>query len=251
MDGRKIFSIFILIFFFLSSCNNISSYLNNIGNCNCCVEGLLELDPIQDLIDGDTYWMGLEVGKTKKDDILPHFSNEKISYCISSQSEEICNSNPEKILIKSWGVIKLTLLDFSCEDFWINWEGDEITSIDFRCDDCIAVDSILNKINASPYISSIFTGLHEVDIVSTLIYPTYGLSVGTKTMDRYQAEINANTTITYISLNPPQSELIISSVGDFINEYKINCARPWVGYGNLFELYYPEDTGKGCPFMFD
>ena len=233
----------------LTGCDIIEVFTNQEESCNCCIDGLLESEPLQGLIDGDTFWMGLEVGKTKPEDVLPHFSGMNISYCISYLSEEVCDSDPEDMLSKPWGVINLTLLDFNCEEFWISWKGDTITSIGFRCEDCITIESILDEIGFTPYISSIIVGLHETEITTVFIFPDLGLIIGTESTDRYEAEIHTNTTITFIDLYPPESDLQISSVNNFITQYDVDCARPWTGYGDLYELYYPEDTGKGCPYL--
>ena len=248
MRNRSIHLVFSLIILLLSGCKVFESPSANVELCECCTEDLLEAEPIKALIDGDNEWLGLVVGKTNNSGVLSLFSGENISYCVSSMSEEICNDDVEDILTKPRGVISLTLLDFNCQPFGISWENGLIASIGFSCENCISINEIIAEIDAVPYISSIYVGLHETEIMTVFYFPEYGLQIGTEPMDRNQAFLVETTPILYIKSYLPQENIEASSFGDFILEYDVNCSRLWQGYGDIYDLYYPEDTGLGCPY---
>lgn len=246
MRNRSIHMVFSLLILLLSGCKILGLPSDTEEQCDCCTEGLLESEQIQDLIDRDNEWLGIVIGETNPSDVLSYFSGENISYCVSSMSEEICNGNVEDILTQPQGIIYLSLLDFNCQPFGISWEDEKISSIGFYCEDCISINDLMGEIDAVPYIYSKYSGLHEAEIMSILYYPEYGLRIATEPMDREQAYLVESTPINYISLNLPQEKMEVSSFGNFIFEKAAHCARPWKGYGDIYDLYYPEDTGLGC-----
>lgn len=251
MRNRSIYMVFGLTILLLSGCKILGLPSDTEEQCDCCTENLLESEQIQDLIDGDNEWLGLVIGETNPSDVLSYFSGENISYCVSSKSEEICNGNVENILTQPQGIIYLSLLNLNCQPFGISWEDEKISSIGFYCEDCILIHDLITEIDAVPYISSFYSNLHETRIMTLFYYPEYGLRIGTEPLDRNQAYLVDSTPIVYIKLNLPQDKMETSSFGNFIFDYDVNCARLWKGYGDIYNLYYPEDTGLGCPYKID
>ncbi len=217
-----------------------------------CPDNLLESPFIMALIDGDDEWMGIRVGITRPEMVVETLSTYDIPFDVhgSVRSEEIPESQLSEFYDEPRGVIKVTTKEFCDQEFWIVWDTGVIESVLFRWDDCVTVETLMDKINSTPYLVAIAAGLYETELVANLIYPDYGLSVGIESWDIENPVIKPENTITFITLYPPIDGFEkTNNVGGLIDNYDMKCAREWQGYGNVMTLYYPDTVGGGsCPY---
>lgn len=235
----------------LTGCTMVETILEAFHGDEKCPDNLLESPFIMALIDGDDEWMGIRVGVTKTEMVVETLSAYDIPIDVrgSVRSEEISESQLPEFYDEQRGVIKVTIREFCDKDFWIVWDTGVIVSIGFRWDDCVTVESLMEKIDSTPYLVAIVTGLHETKLVANLIYPDYGLVVGIESWDIENPVLKPESTITFLTLYPPiDSFKKTNDLGGLIDDYDAACARDWQGYGNVMTLYYPDADGTRCPY---
>jgi len=219
--------------------------------CACFTDGLLESEPIQDLIDGDNKWMGLILGATKAEEIEGIFEDIPHEYCYARQEESgshmVCNDIPEKYFKNIGGYIFVHLTEFNCQGFYITWELHTIKKIVFSCGDCIKVEQLFSQINEPSYISAWPAGLHDSELLTTLFYPQRGLSVGLETLDPLDPQLTQTTTVSYFELTLPIPDNKRSTLKEIISVSDYECLQEWVGYGDIVDLYYSEESNPNCP----
>jgi hypothetical protein len=216
-----------------------------------CPDNLLESQFIKELIDGNDEWLGVRVGVTTPEDVSNIISDRGFDYssCVEIDSEETCEPLSSNVFANGRGILKISFEEFYQKEFWFIWDDGYVQSVGFRWDNCLTVDSVMSEIDSIPYMSAIVSGLHETQITPGLIYPTYGLSVGIEPLSIEKPIISAETKITFINLYPPVTSIEEQSdEAGFIASYDVHCARQWQGFGNLFDLYYPDATGTTCPY---
>ena len=249
-NSRLLFSF--LLTLFLTGCSILGTTANSEEQCVCCTEGLLESEPIQDLIDADNKWMGMELWVTKAKEIEAIFEDMPHEFCYwkrdNDGSHKICGDIPETYFETIEGYIYVYLPEYGCEVFRINWEMEKIDRILFSCPECITVGQLFSQIGEPHYLSAWRTGLHESELATTLFYPERGLSVDLDTLDPLNPLLTGTSTIGSLSLTLSRPDDWETTFREMITGTDYQCLRVWHGYGDIAKLHYSGKSDGTCPY---